>query len=140
MKVSSGIQKHFKFSYEKMVLFFVHKNKKKQLNKINTKIIQINRGLYLNQVFSCEIKYNYIIQLLIDQKLISEETHFWVDFSKANKKLIVVLIKLLQVQGYYKDHKMLSSQQIHDIALNTFGVDITTDYIRKIKFDDMILN
>jgi len=96
--------------------------------------------LYLNQVFSCEIKYNYIIQLLIDQKLISEETHFWVDFSKANKKLIVVLIKLLQVQGYYKDHKMLSSQQIHDIALNTFGVDITTDYIRKIKFDDMILN
>lgn len=140
MNRNKSQQNYFKLTAEKLILFFVRKKKRKRLTNIKTKVIQINPGLYLRDIFQSEINYYFVLSLLIDEKLISEETHYWIDFSNGSKKLVVVIIKLLKVKGYYQFHSRLSSQAIHDIALNTFGVDISIEYIRHTNFDDIIVD
>ncbi|MGP8216482.1 MAG: hypothetical protein ACLQQ4_13015 [Bacteroidia bacterium] len=95
-----------------------------------TTLFPINKFL-LSDIFSDEAKYKYIMNLLVDKGYCQKETFIWKDGKKGNKGLLAAIIKQLHPQGYYKDNKKPSNEQIQEIAKNTFGCEISISTIEK---------
>jgi len=94
--------------------------------------------LSLKDIFKKEEQYFIILDLLRDQKFIAANSTVWLDNSKGKKTAIIALLKSLQIQGYFNLERVLSYEQIKDIAHNTFGVNISFGLIKHIKFNDII--
>lgn len=95
------------------------------------------KPLLLADIFESPQKYEYIMSILVQQGLCSKDTFIWIDSKKGSKKMLVVLMKGLQVRGYYKYNQKLSTCQIQEICFNSFGIEVDPNYIRHIGFQDM---
>ena len=91
--------------------------------------------LTLETVFSDGYKYNHIMQILVERELCQAGTFIWINFKKGYKNLIVSLLKYLYFQNYYKSKTVVSNDQIRQIALNTFHVNISIDTIKHAEID-----
>lgn len=96
--------------------------------------------LKLSDVFTSEKKYQYVMDILVQQEMISPVNYQWIDMGKSYKKLIVALLKFLKVQGYYKDHLKLTNEKFQEISYNTFGIEIGIDHIKHTSYKDAIIN
>ena len=116
---------------------FNHKNFRV---KKNTTTVEepLSHELSLKEIFKKEEQYFMILDLLREQKLIAANSAIWIDNAKGRKTTIIALIKFLQIQGYYNVKRVLTYEQIKDIAHNTFGVNISLGLIKHIKFNDII--
>jgi len=99
---------------------------------------QPRHELSLKEIFKKEEQYFMILDLLRERKLIAANSAIWLDNTKGKKSAIVSLLKLLQIQGYYNVKRVLTYEQIKDIAHNSFGVNISLGLIKHIKFNDII--
>ncbi len=77
--------------------------------------------------FEHESKYITIMNLLVENKLCTPDTHIWVDTKSGYKSIIVRLIRHLHAMGFYKKNKMPSGEEMVLIAKNTFSVDLKYD-------------
>ena len=89
-----------------------------------------NNSLTLESVFTDKAQYNNIMQILVEQKFCHEGTFIWTDLKKGYKNLIASILKYLHFQYYYNSKTGLSNEQIRQIALNTFHVEIAIDTIK----------
>ena len=99
---------------------------------------ELNKNLQPEEIrlefyFESINKYKKIMEILVNNDLIQEHTYLWKDDGKANKKLLVSLLKHLHSQGYYKNNQRLSTKEIQGIAANSFGWEIGEDTIKKTK-------
>ena len=80
------------------------------------------------------------MNLLVDHNYIQQDTHIWKDETKGNKGYLASLLKHLHKQGYYKNNIPLTNVQIKEIALNTFGWELSIDTIKKASATSAIFN
>jgi hypothetical protein len=62
-----------------------------------------------------------------------KDTFIWIDKAKGNKSILAAIIKYLHPQGYYKENREPTNEQIKQIAKNTFSCKISIDTIKKAK-------
>lgn len=128
----------------KLVTWWPHlfKKKEKHIQKpaVKKKVKRKTGALQLIDIFDCEKKYRFIIDLLVTKGMLSSVTPLWIDEEKGSKGVLVALLKRLYVTGYYKENSKLTNKQIMDICWNTFGVDISIDHIKHTKSKDIIFN
>jgi hypothetical protein len=89
--------------------------------------------LKLSDIFESISKYQIIINLLVENQYCQPNTFNWKDSAKGNKGLLAAIIKFLHTQKYYKGNKRPTTEQIKEIAQNTFGWEISIDTIKKAK-------
>lgn len=95
-----------------------------------------NEDLKLEMYFESISKYKKIMEVLVKKGLIQEHTYLWKDEGKSNKKLLASLLKHLHSQGYYKNNKRIKNSEIVEVALNSFGWEISIDLVKKVKGSD----
>lgn len=96
----------------------------------------IHKELHLANIFDCPKRYEIIMSILVQQKLCSKDTHIWIDSKKGSKGYLVGLLKILQVQGYYKNNQKLTACQIKEICFSTFGMDVSLSVINHKGIED----
>lgn len=111
-KVKEGIKKH---NTVKKILLKV---------AINESI-----NLQLKDLFTSLVQYEFILAILRDEKLIAQNTTVWVDNSSGSKRIMIVLLRVLRSQGYYKSKQNITNRQIQLICLNTFNIFVSRSYI-----------
>ena len=77
---------------------------------------------------------------LVAKKMIHPISGHWIDFAKGNKQTLVCIIKKLHILGHFKAHVKLNSYEIQAVCQNSFGVYVSVHHIKKIKWDDIILD
>lgn len=87
----------------------------------------------LSDYFESISKFNFIMNLLVEKQYCQPNTFIWKDENKGNKGFLVAILKQLHSQGYYKNNFRLTNEQIKEIALNSFGWDVSIDTIKKTK-------
>jgi len=107
--------------------------------KIKPIVEKESTPIKLSDVFESESRYNQIMEILVESKLCQPNTFTWIDEKKGNKILLIVLLKLLHIQGYYKYNKKLTDIQIKEISQNTFGIEIGIDHIKHTKFTNLLI-
>ena len=117
--------------YLKDVLNYVEANNKKSDSKEPLQTPQIE--MKLSDIFDSISKYQYIMNLLVENQYCQPNTFIWKDSAKGNKGLLAAILKFLHTQKYYKDNKRPTPKQIKEIAQNTFGWKIMIDTIKKAK-------
>ena|ERR1035437_4377756 len=117
---------------------FNHKNFRVKKNTAPEYSGPSRHELSLKEIFKNEEQYFMILDLLREQKLIAANSAIWIDNAKGKKTTIIALLKFLQIQGYYNVKRVLTYEQIKDIAHNSFGVNISLGLIKHIKFNDII--
>jgi hypothetical protein len=121
--------------------FWLKKKKRKVQKEVEKPNVEKNtRDLRLIDIFDCDKKYRYIIELLVQRGMISSVSNLWIDEGKGSKGVVVALLKYFYVQGYYKQNTKLTNKQIKDICWNTFGIKISIDHIKHTKSNDIIIN
>ncbi len=96
----------------------------------------VNEKLTLEMVFGNSLKWQYIIELLVSHDIVERDTYIWKEYKNSNKGTIISLLKILHTRGYYRDNKALKNIEIRDIALNTFGIDISVSHIKQHAIND----
>lgn len=96
-------------------------------------------SLKLEMFFATTKKYKTVMDLLVEKGHCQPDTYIWKDEKNGNKSFLAAILKYLHKQGYLKDNKKLSNQQIQLIAKNTFGWEIGLDTIKKAKFENFDL-
>lgn len=96
--------------------------------------------LTLMDVFSDKVKFQLVMAILIDKKMVSPYTFAWIDFKKGCKTLMVVIIKRLQFLGYYKTDQPLTPSQIQSICFNTFQMSVGIELIKRVVYDDLLID
>ncbi|MBA4851520.1 hypothetical protein [Emticicia sp. BO119] len=81
--------------------------------------------------FNTISSYNFIMNLLVSEGYLQENTYIWKDCTKGNKGLLVAIIKYLHNQKFYRDNKKPSNEEIKTICRITFGQEISIDTIKK---------
>lgn len=99
------------------------------INDVNT--VELKQTL--EECFEHTSKYKTIMELLVEKGSVQANTYIWLDTRAGYKTLIIMLIKYLQTQGFYKDNAMPSTEEIISIAKKTFGVDLSQDLVKKTK-------
>ncbi|MBP7679069.1 MAG: hypothetical protein KA096_01435 [Bacteroidales bacterium] len=89
--------------------------------------------LKLEQIFTDVSKYKYVMEILVKQKYIKANTYVWYDDHKGNKAFSACLIKHLHSQGYFKDNKRPSNEEIKMILKNSLGWEVGLDTIKRSK-------
>jgi hypothetical protein len=90
-----------------------------------------NENLTLLDLFESVSKYKYIMNLLVDKGYCQPNTYIWKDEMKGNKGLLAAIIKYLHKQGYYKNNKKPTNEQIILIAKKTFGWELKIDTVKR---------
>ncbi len=103
----------------------------KRKNRLPREILV--KPLMLCNLFESISKYKFIMNLLVEQNYCEANTFIWKYGGKGNKGLLVDFIKDLHVKKYYRDNKRPTIKQIKEIAQNTFGLNISTDTIKRAK-------
>jgi len=80
--------------------------------------------------------YTMIIDILIARKLLSPLS-IWVDDVGGHKGLLVVIIKYVHSQGFYKGYIMPRSKEIQEICHNDFGIDLSMSTIQHKHYDSI---
>jgi hypothetical protein len=123
--------------FEKMQLKIFEKELEYHKSRIEREINKTEAKqplpLFLADIFDSISKYNYIMNLLVEKQYCQPNTFIWKDEGAGNKGFLAAILKHLHAQGYYKDNKRLSNEQIKAIAKNTFGWEISIDTIKKAK-------
>lgn len=78
-------------------------------------------------------KYDYVMNLLVKKGHCQAITFVWKDEANGNKSLLAAILKHLHKQGYYKNNKRPTNEQMVDISNNTFGWKISIDTIKRAK-------
>ncbi len=86
--------------------------------------------------FNSKANYDYIMNLLVEGRYCQEGTFIWKDEGGGNKSLLAAMLKYFHKQGYYKNNKQLTSEQIKEVAQNTFGWELSIDTIKRAKVDN----
>jgi hypothetical protein len=81
--------------------------------------------------FANPSNYKRIMDVLVEEGYCKEDTFYWIDGKKGNKAFLAAIIKHLHSLGYYKNKQRPSSEQIRDIALQSFGLEIAIDTIKR---------
>lgn len=116
------------------------KNKIMQISgKVPDSIVN-NTVLTLDNFFKDISSYHFILELLVKKGYCQAGTYIWKDEKNGNKSLLAAILKYLHKQGYLKNNKQLTNQQIQSIAQNTFGWHIGLDTIKKAKPEKFVLN
>lgn len=90
----------------------------------------------LQELIGSETVYRSIMDLLADQKKVDAQTHKWSDEGKGNKKVLIVILKQLELKGYFNIERKLTAAEIQTICRNTFGHKVSIDLIKKTAHDD----
>ena len=90
----------------------------------------------LQELINSETIYQSIMDLLADKKKVDGQTHKWSDESKGNKKVLIVILKQLELKGYFNIKRKLTAAEIQAICRNTFGHEVSIDLIKKTAHDD----
>lgn len=133
MKLISNLKRRW-------AVYFRPDNQVKEPTVTVLKIPKKRGTMKLSDVFISEKIYHYIMNIWVERELISPVNYEWIDMGKSYKKLIIVLIKFLKVQGYYKDHIRLTNELVQEISYNTFGIEIGIDHIKHTSYKDAIIN
>ena len=91
---------------------------------------KINQDLKLEDIFESKEKYDLIFDILADEKLVSRETHIWLDHGQGFKAVMISVVKNLQLKGYYSDNHYYTNDEIRHIVYNTFNIEIGIDCIK----------
>jgi hypothetical protein len=102
--------------------------------KNNNDILQ-EKPPRLEYFFDSISKYKIIMDLLVEKDYCQAHTYIWKDENNGKKGFLAAVIKYLHTQGYYKKNRQPSNDQIKEIALNTFGLKISIDTVKKSKLD-----
>jgi hypothetical protein len=78
------------------------------------------------------------MEKLVSKNLCQPHTYYWKDEAGGNKKLLVAIIKTIQLQGFLK--RKISNFEIEFIAKNTFNHEIGIDSIKKTKADSITID
>ena len=89
----------------------------------------------LQELINSETIYQSIMDLLADKKKVDGQTHKWSDESKGNKKVLIVILKQLELKGYFNIKRKLTAAEIQAICRNTFGHEVSIDLIKKTAHD-----
>jgi hypothetical protein len=87
--------------------------------------------LKLEMFFDSISKYKGIMEILVTENFCQQGTYIWKDQKKGNKTILAAILKYLHQQKYYKNNSPLTINQIREIALNTFGMNVAIDTIKK---------
>ncbi|WP_111627051.1 hypothetical protein [Larkinella arboricola] len=85
----------------------------------------------LELYFEHTSKYKIVMELLVERKYCQAGTYIWIDTAPGFKSTVVILIKHLHAQGFFKNKKKPSNQEIVIVAQNTFGVQLSIDSVKK---------
>ena len=108
-----------------------YKEEETETKALKTLKNNYNENLTLLDLFESVSKYNYIMNLLADKGYCQPNTYIWKDEMKGNKGLLAAIIKYLHKQGYYKNNKKPTNEQIILIAKNTFGWELKIDTVKR---------
>jgi hypothetical protein len=97
--------------------------------KVKTK--NNNPNLTLSDVFKSQLKYKIIMEKLVSKNLCQPHIYYWKDEAGGNKKLLIAIIKTIQLQGFLE--RKITNSEIEFIAKNTFNHEISIDSIKKTK-------
>jgi hypothetical protein len=86
-------------------------------------------------LFEDEAKYERILNLLVEKGYCQADTFIWKDETNGNKGFLVAILKHLHKLKYYKGNQRPTSQQIKEIAKDTFGLKISLDTIKRARPD-----
>lgn len=111
----------------------------KEMSNFKSTEKNIKSNLRLSDIFDNSLKYDYIMNLLVKNNYCQAKTFIWKDEGKGNKALLASILKYLHKQEYYKSNKQLTNDQIKEISLNTFGLELSIDTIKKAKIDQFDL-
>lgn len=90
-----------------------------------------NSTLKLSDFFESESSYSVIMNLFVEKGYCQEKTFIWKDDKNGSKGYLAAVIKHLHLQGYYKNNRCPTNEQIKEIAQNTFGQEIGIDTIKR---------
>lgn len=102
---------------------------RKKENSSRGKVIPSN--LKFPQIFKEISQYQYIMNILVEKGYCNPHTLIWEDQTGGSKGLLAAILKCLHTQGYYKNNQKLTSEQIKQIAGETFGLKISIDTVKK---------
>jgi hypothetical protein len=80
--------------------------------------------------------YDFLFAYLINKKFVNKDTNYWTDSKKGTQGMLIELLKRLPGKGYIMGNQKLTNQEIKNVALNTFGIELNINYIRKINISD----
>jgi hypothetical protein len=95
------------------------------------------QNLELSGFFKSVEKYNFIINLLVEKKLIDRVSLAWLD---ERKGLLAAIIKELHKKRFYKENRKPTNPQIKKVCMNTFAIDISIDTVKKSHPKDFFIN
>jgi len=119
-------------------LIAVYKPKLPDPGKIKEEVLK--SPLKLIDIFEDSSRHNSIMKLLVEKGFCQPNTFIWKDEKKGNKGYLAAILKYLHSQGYYKDNKRPTIEQIQEIASNTFGWSMSIDIIKKTKPEEFELD
>jgi hypothetical protein len=93
--------------------------------------------LNLADLFDDVSKFKKVMELLVLEGLVHQNTYLWISHKGGYKGLLVGVIKKLQAQGYYRDNRMPTPEQIREISKNTFGVEVSVHTIKRAGIHDL---
>lgn len=99
----------------------------KEINHLQKPKPILDPNIKLKDIFKSIAEYQYIMQIMIDEKMVHSITHRWIDKKSAPRKGITCFIKKLDVLGYLNNKP--NRLQIKLIVKNTFGLDISISTI-----------
>lgn len=101
-----------------------------QIPKESTKIVNVDDALSLKDCFADVNYYNKIIEMLIQKGYLSKKNLVWQDKHKGHKLLAASIIKNLFIKGYFNFKKGLNNEQIQDVILNSFCLNVSVATIK----------
>ncbi len=110
-------------------VLFLKKNKK-QAGTITCE------GQTFAELFERTSHYNEIKNVLADEGFINRETGSWIDGKKAQKELLVAIIKDLHAKKYFKKGIKLTAALIKNVIENDFRLSIGISTINHTKATD----
>ncbi len=75
--------------------------------------------------------YNEIIELLARRELIDPVTKIWIDTKKGKATYLIAILKDLKGKGYYKTPASVENKTYRSIAINTFGMSLKIDTVKR---------